>query len=213
LKKGWGAVLTFLGLIILVGIGVRSCLDLPARMAAKTAQGVREGITEVFVDLLHVRPEVREGTKVTWGQTAARTEIVVAEKKIKVEYDWEHDWLGSRKTIRLGQEYLVKAGFDLAKPFWVEMGPGEGEVTACLPPAEILAVSPVGSPTYVDDDGWWNKVTDADRAAAMAKLAEEARHQAKRSGILRQAEEMTGSRLTELARGKAIRLKITEPQP
>ncbi|MFZ9874523.1 MAG: DUF4230 domain-containing protein [Candidatus Methylacidiphilales bacterium] len=213
MKKGWGAVLTFLGLIILVGIGVRSCLDLPARMAAKTAQGVREGITEVFVDLLHVRPEVREGTKVTWGQTAARTEIVVAEKKIKVEYDWEHDWLGSRKTIRLGQEYLVKAGFDLAKPFWVEMGPGEGEVTACLPPAEILAVSPVGSPTYVDDDGWWNKVTDADRAAAMAKLAEEARHQAKRSGILRQAEEMTGSRLTELARGKAIRLKLETSKP
>ena len=213
MKKGWGAVLTFLGLIILVGIGVRSCLDLPARMAAKTAQGVREGITEVFVDLLHVRPEVREGTKVTWGQTAARTEIVVAEKKIKVEYDWEHQWMGSKKTIRLGQEYLIKAGFDLEKPFWVEMGPGPGEATACLPPAEILAVSPVGSPTYVDDDGWWNKVTDADRATAMAKLADEAKLQAKRSGILRQAEEMTGSRLTELARGKAIRLKITEPRP
>ena len=213
MKKGWGAVLTFLGLIILVGIGVRSCLDLPARMAAKTAQGVREGITEVFVDLLHVRPEVREGTKVTWGQTAARTEIVVAEKKIKVEYDWEHQWMGSKKTIRLGQEYLIKAGFDLEKPFWVEMGPGPGEATACLPPAEILAVSPVGSPTYVDDDGWWNKVTDADRAAAMAKLAEEARHQAKRSGILRQAEEMTGSRLTELARGKAIRLKLETSKP
>ena len=213
MKKGWGAVLTFLGLIILVGIGVRSCLDLPARMAAKTAQGVREGITEVFVDLLHVRPEVREGTKVTWGQTAARTEIVVAEKKIKVEYDWEHQWMGSKKTIRLGQEYLIKAGFDLEKPFWVEMGPGPGEATACLPPAEILAVSPVGSPTYVDDDGWWNKVTDADRAAAMSKLAEEARHQAKRSGILRQAEEMTGSRLTELARGKAIRLKLETSKP
>ena len=213
MKKGWGAVLTFLGLIILVGIGVRSCLNLPARMAAKTAQGVREGITEVFVDLLHVRPEVREGTKVTWGQTAARTEIVVAEKKIKVEYDWEHDWLGSRKTIRLGQEYLVKAGFDLEKPFWVEMGPGAGEVTACLPPAEILAVSAVGPPVYEDKDGWWNKVTDADRASAMAKLAEEATHQAKRSGILRQAEEMTGSRLTELARGKAIRLKLETSKP
>jgi hypothetical protein len=104
LKKGLGAVALFLGLVIMVGIGVRSCLDLPARLAARTAQGVREGITEVFVDLLHVRPEVREGTKVTWGQTAARTEIVVAEKRIKVEYDWEHDWMGSRKTIRLGQE-------------------------------------------------------------------------------------------------------------
>ena len=213
MKKGLGAVALFLGLVIMVGSGVRACLDLPGRMAARTAQGVREGITEVFVDLLHVRPEVREGTKVTWGQTSARTEIVVAEKKIKVEYDWEHQWMGSRKTIRLGQEYLVKAGFDLAKPFWVEMGPGPGEATACLPPAEILAVSPVGTPSYVDDDGWWNKVTDADRAAAMAKLAEEARHQAKRSGILRQAEEMTGSRLTELARGKSIKLKITDPQP
>jgi hypothetical protein len=213
LKKGLGAVALFLGLVIMVGIGVRACLDLPGRMAARTAQGVREGITEVFVDLLHVRPEVREGTKVTWGQTSARTEIVVAEKKIKVEYDWEHQWMGSKKTIRLGQEYLVKAGFDLAKPFWVEMGPGAGEVTACLPPAEILAVSAVGPPVYEDKDGWWNKVTDADRASAMAKLAEEATHQAKRSGILRQAEEMTGSRLTELARGKSIRLKLEASKP
>ena len=211
MKKGWGAVALFLGLVITVGIGVRSCLDLPGRMAAKTAQGVREGITEIFVDLLHVRPEVREGTKVTWEQTAARTEIVVAEKKIRVEYDWEHQWMGSRKTIRLGQEYLVKAGFDLEKPFWVEMGPGPGEATACLPPAEILAVSPVGSPSYVDDDGWWNKVTDADRAAAMAKLADEAKLQAKRSGILRQAEEMTGSRLTELANRRSIRLRLQAP--
>jgi len=211
LKRGWGAVALFLGLVITVGIGVRSCLDLPGRMAAKTAQGVREGITEIFVDLLHVRPEVREGTKVTWEQTAARTEIVVAEKKIRVEYDWEHQWMGSRKTIRLGQEYLVKAGFDLEKPFWVEMGPGPGEATACLPPAEILAVSPVGSPSYVDDDGWWNKVTDADRAAAMAKLADEAKLQAKRSGILRQAEEMTGSRLTELANRRSIRLRLQAP--
>ena len=66
--------------------------------------------------------------------------------------------MGSRKTIRLGQEYVVKAGFDLEKPFWVEMGPGAGEVTACLPPAEILAVSAVGPPVYEDKDGWWNKV-------------------------------------------------------
>lgn len=211
MKKGWGAVALFLGIVITVGIGVRSFLDLPGKLAARTVQGVREGITEIFVDLLHVRPEVREGTKVTWGQTAVRTEIVVAEKKIRVEYDWEHQWMGSRKTIRLGQEYLVKAGFDLEKPFWVEMGPGPGEATACLPPAEILAVSPVGDPTYGDDDGWWNKVTDADRAAAMAKLTEEARLQAKRSGILRQAEEITGSRLTELANRRSIRLRLQAP--
>lgn len=213
MKKGLGAVALFLGLIITVGIGVRACLDLPQKMAARTAQGVREGITEIFVDLLHVRPEVREGTKVTWGQTSARTEIVVAEKKIKVEYDWGHQWMGSKKTIRLGQEYLVKAGFNLEKPFWIEMGPGPGEATACLPPAEILAVSPVGGPNYADEDGWWNKVTDADRAVAMAKLAEEANLQAKKSGILRQAEEITGSRLTELASRKSIRLKIAEPRP
>ena len=211
MKKGLGAVALFLGLIITVGIGVRACLDLPGRMAARTVQGVREGVTEIFVDLLHVRPEVREGTKVTWGQTSARTEIVVAEKKIKVEYDWEHQWMGSKKTIRLGQEYLVKAGFDLEKPFWIEMGPGPGEATACLPPAEILAVSPVGAPSYLDDDGWWNRVTDADRAAAMAKMTEEAGLQAKRSGILRQAEEMTGSRLAELARERSIRLRLETP--
>ena len=212
-RGGWGPAAIFLVVVITAGVGVRSCINLPARLASRTAEGVRQGISEVFVDFLHVRPEVREGTKVVWEQTSAKNEIVVAEKKIHVEYDWEHQWMGSRKTIRLGQEYLVKAGFDLEKPFWIEMGPGPGEATACLPPAEILAVSPVGTPTYVDDDGWWNKVTDADRTAALSKLAGEARHLAKQSGILRETEEMAGSRLTDLARSKDIRLKLDYRRP
>lgn len=188
-------------------------MNLPSRLASRTADGVRQGISEVFVDFLHVRPEVREGTKVVWGQTAAKNQIVVAEKRIEVEYDWEHVWLGSHKVIRLRQAYRVKAGFDLGKPFWVELGPEAGQATACLPFPEILAVSQEGALTYRDEDGWWNKVTDADRAGALAKLAEEAQRKAVQSGILREAEEMTGSRLTDLARAKDIRLKLDYRKP
>ncbi|MCX6935288.1 MAG: DUF4230 domain-containing protein [Verrucomicrobia bacterium] len=200
-------------MLILVGIGVRSCLNLPAKLASRAVGGVGEGISEIFVDLLHVRPEIREGTKVTWGQTSARTEVIVAEKKIEVEYDWEHVWLGSHKVIRLTQAYRVKAGFDLGKSFWIELGPGLSEATAHLPPAEILAVSPEGSVSYLDEDGWWNKVTDQDREGALQKLAEEARLQANRSGLLGEAEEMTGSRLTDLARAKDIRLQLDYRKP
>jgi hypothetical protein len=188
-------------------------MNLPARLASRTAEGVRQGISEVFINFLHVRPEVREGTKVVWGQTAAKNEIVVAEKRIEVEYDWEHVWLGSHKVIRLRQAYRIKAGFDLEKPFWVELGPGVGQATACLPFPEILAVSQEGSPAYRDEDGWWNKVTDQDRAGALAKLAQEAQRKAVQSGILREAEELTGSRLTDLARAKDIQLKLDYRQP
>lgn len=191
-----------------LGVGVRSCLNLPTKLASRTAAGVREGIAEVFVDLLHVRPEVREGTKVVWGQTSALLEIVVAEKKIEVGYDWEHVWLGSRKVIHLTQSYLVKAGFDLQKSFVVEIGPGPGEVTARLPPAQILAVSPVGAVSYHDEEGWWNKLTEKEREGAMQRLSDEARRVASSSGLVREAEERTGSRLTELARAKDIRLKL-----
>ena len=90
-----------MGIVICLGFAVKGCLDLPGKIAARTVTGVREGVAEVFVDLLHVRPEVREGTKVVWGQTSARTEVIVAAKKIEVGYDWEHRWLGSRKVIRL----------------------------------------------------------------------------------------------------------------
>jgi hypothetical protein len=196
-----------------VGVGVRSCVNLPTKLASRTVAGVREGIAEVFVDLLHVRPEVREGTKVVWGQTSALLEIVVAEKKIEVGYDWEHVWLGSRKVIHLTQSYLVKAGFDLKKSFVVEIGQGPGEVTACLPPAEILAVSPVGVVSYQDEEGWWNKLTEQDREGAMQKLSDEARRVASSSGLVQEAEERTGSRLTELARAKDIRLKLDSVSP
>ena len=194
-------------------MGVRACLDLPSKIASRTATGVREGVAEVFVDLLHVRPEIREGTRVIWGQTSARSEVIVAAKKIEVGYDWEHRWLGSRKVIRLTQSFELKAGFDLGKPFWVEMGPGQGEATAHLPAPEILATSPVGDVSYRDEDGWWNKLTEQDREGAMQKLSEEARRVATSSDLVREAEARTASRLTELARAKDIRLKLDSPFP
>jgi hypothetical protein len=214
LKRGsWGSAALFLGLVIFVGIGVRACLDLPAKLASRTVGGVQEGISEVFVDLLHVRPEVREGTQVVWGQISARTEVIVAAKKIEVEYDWEHRWMGSRKVIRLTQSYEVKAGFDLAKPFWIELGPTGVEATAHLPNPEILAVTPVGEVSYQDEDGWWNKVTNEDRAGALQALVAEARRRGEQGPLLDEAKEMTGSRLTDLSRAKKIRLQVEYPKP
>jgi hypothetical protein len=211
-RGGWGAAAIFLGIVILLGMGVRACLDLPSKIASRTATGVREGVAEVFVDLLHVRPEIREGTKVVWGQTSARSEVIVAAKKIEVGYDWEHRWLGSRKVIRLTQSFELKAGFDLGKPFWVEVGPKEGEATAHLPAPEILAVTPVGKVSYRDEDGWWNKVTNEDRSLAYQSMAVEARKQGEKGSLLEEAKEMTGSRLTDLARAKKIRLQLDYPK-
>jgi len=212
-RGGWGPAALFLGIVILLGIGVRACLDLPSKIASRTAAGVREGVAEVFVDLLHVRPEVREGTKVVWGQTSARSEVIVAAKKIEVGYDWEHRWLGSRKVIRLTQTYEVKAGFDLGKSFWVEMGPGQAEATAHLPVPEILAASPVGDVSYRDEDGWWNKVTDEDRSKALTALAGEARRPGEKGPLLEEAKEVAGSRLVDLARAKKIRLQLDYLKP
>ena len=197
-----------MGLVIVLGFAVKGCLDLPGKIASRTVTGVREGVAEVFVDLLHVRPEVREGTKLVWGQTSARTEVIVAAKRIEVGYDWEHRWLGSRKVIRLTQTYEVKAGFDLGKSFWVELGPGEGQATAHLPAPEILAVTPMGEVSYRDEDGWWNKVTDQDRSRALGALAGEARQAGERGPLLEEAKELTGSRLIALARAKKIRLQL-----
>ena len=211
-RGGWGAAAIFLGIVILLGMGVRACLDLPSKIASRTSTGVREGVAEVFVDLLHVRPEIREGTRVIWGQTSARSEVIVAAKKIEVGYDWEHRWLGSRKVIRLTQSFELKAGFDLGKPFWVEVGPKEGEATAHLPAPEILAVTPVGKVSYRDEDGWWNKVTNEDRSAAYQSMAVEARKQGEKGSLLEEAKEMTGSRLTDLARAKKIRLQLDYPK-
>jgi hypothetical protein len=214
LKRGsWGSAALFLGLVIFVGIGVRACLDFPAKLASRGVGGVREGISEVFVDLLHVRPEVREGTQVVWGQTSARAEVIVAAKKIEVGYDWEHRWMGSRKVIRLTQSYEVKAGFNLAKPFWIELGPTGTEATAHLPNPEILAVTPVGKVSYQDEDGWWNKVTNEDRAGALQALVAEARKRGEQGPLLDEAKEMTGSRLTDLSRAKKIRLQVEYPKP
>ena len=212
-RGGWGAAAIFLGIVILLGVGVRACLDLPSKIASRTATGVREGVAEVFVDLLHVRPEIREGTKVVWGQTSARSEVIVAAKKIEVGYDWEHRWLGSRKVIRLTQSFELKAGFDLGKPFWVEVGPKEGEATAHLPAPEILAVTPVGKVSYRDEDGWWNKVTNEERSSANQSMAVEARKQGEKGSLLEEAKEMTGSRLTDLARAKKIRLQLDYLKP
>jgi hypothetical protein len=71
----------------------------------------------------------------------------------------------------------------------------------------------MGTVSYRDEDGWWNKVTNSDREGALRKLAEQAQLQAKQSGLLHEAEEITGSRLTDLARTKDIRLKLDYRKP
>jgi len=107
----------------------------------------------------------------------------------------------------------VKAGFDLGKSFWVEMGPVQGEATAHLPAPEILATSPVGDVSYRDEDGWWNKVTDEDRSKALTALAGEARRQGEKGPLLGEAREMVRSRLIDLTRAKKIRLQLDYLKP
>jgi phage gp46-like protein len=82
-----------------------------------------------------------------------------------------------------------------------------------LPNPEILAVTPVGEVSYQDENGWWNKVTNEDRAGALEALVAEARKQGEQGPLLDEAKEMAGSRLTDLSRAKKIRLQVEYPKP
>lgn len=202
MKRDWTEVAVFLGTVLAVSFMAKTCLDrvseAPRRAREEAMTAVRDAaawVKEVF----GVVPEVRVREMLVHGQSASIAELAVVEKEYFLNYEWNHTWMGSRKTLRASGTWRAKAGFDLLKPFQITIDPATGRVQADLPSAEVLSVELVSGPELKGESGWWNRLAEEDRAAVLQEFAAKAREHIEAAGLTRQAEAEASARLQALA--------------
>ncbi|MEM1057798.1 MAG: DUF4230 domain-containing protein [Verrucomicrobiota bacterium] len=205
----------YLGLALLLVVaaalvlwGLRTCQAMLNEQVAEV-QGL-------FTQAFNLRPEIRVNQTVVYSQTSPIEELAVVRKEELVEIKikesrqiWSTDIPMTGKELYVRAIYRFKAGFDLGEPFVVNIDPGTGEVTAELPPAEILSLERVGPLTMKEDAGWLTSINSEDREKLLNQLEATARREAENSGILQEAEEQARQRLQELAERNGQDLAVT----
>ena len=197
-------------LITLAGIAwfaLRSC----TAAVDRTVDHVRDAFSEV----LKVQPEVTVNQRVVLTQTApiAELAIVTKEELVTLGFNEHLEVLSlqiplTEKKLTAEAAYRIKAGFDLRKPFSVEIDPVTHALRAAMPHATILSVEQVGDLTYHGEDAMLNRVTDDERAQIVNSLNAAAHDAAEKSTLKTDAEQQVVQRLNEIMSHNGQSLQI-----
>jgi hypothetical protein len=203
-------VVTIMGIVaILLFIGgtfvaYRLLIEAPAKLAHATAEGLRS--------LFQVTPRVTVNQTVIIEQTSPILEVATISRPLLVDHEWSHTWLGSTKMLHIRGIFTAKAGFDLQKPFEINISPSPLSVTARLPEPQLLSLQMDSCVVLQDENGWWNRLTPEDRTNAMTTLGSLARQKAESSGMLDEVRSSAESRIRELVErnGALVAFEIAE---
>jgi Protein of unknown function (DUF4230) len=198
---------------VLIGLIVGSVVMLfflrletwPARTARQgTVELERLGkdVRSAFVDIAHLQPRITINNRVYMEQTMPVSELVVLSRRIEVEHDFLHTWMGSSKRVRLHGTFTVKAGFDLRQELVVDVRPDQ--IVIQLPHAQILDVAQDQVDVLAFENGFWNRISGDDVQNELAILPQLARQKATEAGLPAEAERALQQQLNE---------RVHAPQP
>lgn len=157
----------------------------------RTAQRV----SKAFAELGHLQPRITIRDRVYFEQTKSVLELAVVKRETSVERETEHEWLGSKKRIRLRGSYQVRAGFDLTQPFSVRV---DGQrIHTELPAPKILSVDTVDTEVLVFENGLWNKISPTELESELRALPVLARQKASESGLQKEALDAFAARVRD----------------
>jgi Protein of unknown function (DUF4230) len=180
----------------------------PARTARQsTAELERLGksLRTAFIDIAHLQPRITINDRVYMEQTMPVTELVVVSRRIEVEHEFLHTWMGSSKRMKLHGTFIAKAGFDLRKGLAVDIRPDE--IIVQLPHAQILSVEQQQVDVLAFENGLWNRISGQDVQSELSVLPELAWKKADESRLSVEAEETLHQQLEQrIQAGHPLRL-------
>ena len=177
----------------------------PARTAHQgTAELEKLGkdLRSALVDIAHLQPRITINNRVYVEQTTPVSELVVLSRRIEVEHEFLHTWVGSTKRVKLHGTFTVKAGFDLRQDLKVDIRPNQ--IVIQLPHAQILDVAQDQIDVLAFDNGFWNRISGDDVQSELSILPELAREKAAKTGLSVEAERALQKQLDD---------RIHTPQP
>lgn len=167
-------------------------------------------VSKAFAELGHLQPRITVRDHVFFEQTKSVLELAVVSRETQVEREMEHEWLGSKKRMRLRGTYQVRAGFDLTQPFSVRV---EGaRIDTKLPPPRILSVDSKDIEVTVFENGLWNKISPAELEGELRALPLLARQKAGEAGLQKEAFEAFSARIRDkFAPEYQVDVKVAQP--
>jgi hypothetical protein len=199
-RVAWPIALT-LGALILATTILVIFLRLetwPARTARQsTAELERLGknLRAAFIDIAHLQPRITINDRVYIEQTTPVSELVVLSRRIEVEHELLHTWVGSSKRVKLHGTFIAKAGFDLRKGLSIDIRPDQ--IMVQLPQAQILGVEQQQVDVLAFENGLWNRISGQDVQGELSVLPDLAWKKAAETGLSAEAEETLRQQLEQ----------------
>ena len=169
-----------------------------ARQSTAELEKLGKDLRSAFIDIAHLQPRITINNRVYMEQTTPVSELVVLSRRIEVEHEFLHTWIGSSKRVKLHATFTVKAGFDLRQNLSVDIRPGE--IIIQLPHAQILGIEQNQVDVLAFENGLWNRISGEDVQSELSILPQLAREKAAESGLPAEAERALQRQLDERIR-------------
>ena len=190
-RIAWPIALALVALIIattivVIFLRVESWPARTARQSTAELERLGKNLRSAFVDIAHLQPRITINERVYMEQTIPVSELVVLSRRIEVEHELVHTWVGSSKRVKLHGTFIAKAGFDLRKGLSIDIRPGE--IMVQLPHAQILGVEQQQVDVLAFENGLWNRISGQDVQSEMSVLPDLAWKKAADSELSAEAE-------------------------
>jgi hypothetical protein len=191
-RVAWPIALTLLALtiamtILIIFLRLESWPARTARQSTAELERLGKNLRAAFVDIAHLQPRITINDRVYMEQTTPVSELVVLSRRIEVEHELLHTWVGSSKRVKLHGIFVAKAGFDLRKGLSIDIRPNE--IMVQLPHAQILGVEQQQVDVLAFENGLWNRISGQDVQSEFSVLPELAWKKAAESALSAEAEE------------------------
>jgi hypothetical protein len=206
-RMSWQLAFTLSAFIVaIVAVIIFSRVETwPARTARQSTaelEKLGKDLRAAFIDVTHLQPRITINSRVYMEQTTPVSELVVLSRRIEVEHELLHTWVGSSKRVKLHGTFIAKAGFNLQQDFSIEIRPEE--IIVQVPHAKILGVEQEQVDVLAFENGLWNRISGQDLQSEFSVLPQLAWKRAVEDGLPAEAERTLQQQLDE---------RLHTPQP
>src|SRR5256886_12030598 len=199
-RVAWPIALTLLALtiamtILIIFLRLESWPARTARESTAELERLGKNLRAAFVDIAHLQPRITINDRVYMEQTTPVSELVVLSRRIEVEHESLHTWVGSSKRVKLHGTFIAKAGFDLRKGLSIDIRPDQ--IMVQLPHAQILGVEQQQVDVLAFENGLWNRISGQDVESELSVLPELLWKKAAESEVPAEAEETLQKQLEQ----------------
>ena len=206
-RISWPLAFTLIALIlaivvVIIFLRVETWPARTARQSTIELEKLGKDLRAAFIDIAHLQPRITINNRVYIEQTTPVTELVVLSRRIEVEHELLHTWVGSSKRVKLHGTFIAKAGFDLEQGLSIDIRPEE--IVVQLPYAQVLGVEQEQVDVLAFENGLWNRISGQDLQTELSALPQLAWKRAAENGLPAEAQRTLQQQLKE-------RIHMTQP--